>query len=236
MLPLRLLAVPALLGIFCQPSWAYPVNFGNSYVPAPAHGLLLALPSMAVNGGSMGGWGYVDLGVAEGLSVTVDSLYLNLPGLTQDFGTTFLGLSHSIRLAPGMSARISPLLGLKSGQFGRTQVALRGYLDVQLPHGLMLYTMPGYYQPLEGGFEPSIRFNAALEKRLGSFVSAALEVLSGAPSWEFGSDTRLAVAPGVTLSLGAYSFQASLRTPLLPTATAKELEAPIGVLSLGYGW
>jgi hypothetical protein len=191
---------------------------------------------MAADGLAMGGWGYVDLGIAERLSVTVDSLYLNLPGVTHDFGTTFLGISHSTRLAPGISARISPLLGLKAGQFGRTQMALRGYLDVDLPHGLTLYTMPGYYQPLEGGFEPSIRFNAALEKRLGPSVSAAVEVLSGAPSWEFGADTRLALAPGITLQLGAYSFQASLRAPLLPSSTAKGLEPPIGVFSLGYGW
>lgn len=238
MKPPRLLALSLILasGLLSPPAAAFPVNFGNSYVPAPSHGLLLAIPSMAVDGSAASGWSYVDLGLAERVSVTVDSLYLGLKGVGHDFGTTYLGLGLASQPAPWVTARLSPLIGLKTGPFGTSQAGIRGYFDFQLPLDLTLYTMPAYYQPLDRAVAPSLQFNASLEKRLSPALSAAVELLSGTPAWQFGPNTRLAVSPGLTLALGSFSLQAALRMPLVASAGSANREAPTGVFCLGYGW
>lgn len=219
-----------------MPCGAYPVNFGTSYVPAPNHGLFISSPSAALDGSSFASWNYVGLGVTDRLSLGVDLLYLGTPGLKNDLGNATLSLHYGIgEWAPGIKTRLTQTTGIRSGDFGRPLLGLTSFTDWRLSAPLTAYASLGYhYQPAGTGHR--LGLNTALDYRFLPWLGGSLELLAGAPSWDFGAGTRLGLAPGVTLYAAPFSLLASVRLPVIGSEGAASKDPPTVVLGWGYGW
>ena len=231
--PLLLLGV-ASLSLFSPAALAVPVNFGNAGVFDAHHGLFLFHPATSLDGKTLSAWSSVEAGVSEGLSVAVETLYLHVPTLSS-FGTTYAGFNLGAHPTPWLSTRLSPRFGQATGAFGQEQAALRAHADFRLGDALTLYTMPGYYHALGGG-SSATRLNMALEYRPAPQVCTMVELLMGSPDWEFGPETSLGVAPGISAPIGPVGCKASLRIPLIASAAAARAEGPTLVLGVGSVW
>ncbi|MBO9541613.1 hypothetical protein J7643_13580 [bacterium] len=229
-------ALALLLALAPRPAVALPINFANAKIPAPGHGLFMVHPTLSATGASQTLWGNLELGVADRLSLSLDGLALAMPQAS-DFGTSYLGLSYSAgRLLPWLNLRLTPLYGFKVGRFGERQAALRAYLDLYPTSRFTIYTMAAYHHRFDAAAPGAARFDVAGEYRLMDGLNADLEVLSGTPSWDFGPNCRLAIAPGLTASIDRYTLKASLRIPVVKAETAQALEAPFVALGLGTRW
>jgi hypothetical protein len=63
-----------------------------------------------------------------------------------------------------------------------------------------------------------------------------LELMSGSPTWDYGPNTRLALAPGVARNFGSFTLFASLRVPVIQAAANAAPESPIAIAGAVYGW
>lgn len=214
---------------------AYPVNFGNSYVPGPRHGVLLAIPSVSVDG-SASSWQSLSFGVADRVSVGLDMLFLVLPGVRSDLGNVTLSVSYGPELPETATrVRVGPVVALRGGAFGANRIGVQGFLDRRLTDALTLYAAAAFsYQP--AGQVGHLRVNAALDLRLAQWLSLGAEFLSGTPHWEFGQSAVLGVSPSLTLYLGHYSLQGALRLPLVGTDDRIAFGTPAAVFGVSYAW
>lgn len=225
----------AALGLYSPAALAVPVNFGNAGVFSAPHGLFLFHPATSLDGKTLSGWSSLEVGVSDGLSVAVDTLYLHGPTLSS-FGTTFAGFNLGAKPTPWLSTSLNPRFGHATGGFGRQQAALRAHADFRLGDAVTLYTMPAYYHSLDGGAPSAMRFNMALEVRPAPQVCAMVELLMGSPDWEFGPATSLGLAPGIAVPIGPIGCKASLRIPVLASAAGMPPEGPTLVLGAGSVW
>ena len=227
----------AAVAILAAPVAAYPVNFGPAYVPDPAHGYVVSIPQWATDRSSFGSWSLLAFGLTERAALGVDLFYLTLPGGQRDLGNLTLTLYHALDdpLA-GMNARAGALAGLSVGAYGAPLVG--GFANAEwspLPR-LRHYSAVAAY--LDGGRGyPRVALDTGLEARVTPWLGLILEVLTGFPSWEYGPNARLGLAPGATLYLtDALAILLTYRMPLWTAEGARVAGPPAVGVGLTYGW
>ncbi|MNU06223.1 hypothetical protein D3C72_2513450 [compost metagenome] len=68
------------------------------------------------------------------------------------------------------------------------------------------------------------------------WLSVDAELLAGAPSWNFGSETALGMAPGISIHYGRTKLQGSVLFPIVKAASSSSLAAPTAVTTVSYSW
>lgn len=225
-----LLAVP-----LCQASQALQVNFGNAYVPAPGGGLLQSFPSSSLTGSGFNAWNHLRVGVYERFSLGIDGVFMGGP--TNSFSSSNLYVDYRPEaFSPNLSIRLSPFIGLLSGTSGSTGGGMLGYFDWKLADALTLYTSPGYVYSGVASSPHRFKLDMALDYRVLPWLSVDAEVLTGLPHWNFGPETLLGLAPGVTFYVGQATLQGSLIFPVAKSSGTTVPANPSIATGVSYAW
>lgn len=229
-----------VLALAAAPAAAYPLNFGNAYVSPPGHGLVIAQPTYALNGSGYATFGFVSAGLADHLAlgplravgVSLESTYVAGPGFNSDFANTLVTLPCDLG-----ALTMGPVAGLKVGAYGRNFVGLRAFFDRPLRPDLTAYLTAGYYYSPDGQPDPHrVKLDGSLDYHGLAGWDFNLEAMAGSPTWDYGPNTRLALAPGLARSVGPVTLFASLRVPVIAVAGSASTEPPIALAGVVYAW
>lgn len=213
------------------------MNFGPAYVPDVAHGFVVTIPQWGMDRSSFSSWGLVAFGLTDRVALGLDLFYLALPGGLHDLGNLTLTAFYSLDdPLPGVRARVGALGGMSAGAFGVPLLGGFGNVEWSPSPRLRHYSAAAVYSPGTWGL-PRVALDTGLEARVLPGLGLGLEVLTGFPFWEYGSQARLGIAPSATVYLtDALALLATYRIPLWAAEGAPGPGSPALGLGLTYGW
>lgn len=216
------------VGLPCR---AFPANGGHFDVPLPEEGMG---PSMTSDAGGAGcnAWNALHDAIIERVKLRIDEVFQGGAALT--LGSTNLYLDYAPELQMHrVSVRLSPFVMLSPSPAGRYGGGMQAYVDWKLGDAWTLTTSPGLIHDTEA---LRLKVDMALDYRILPWLSVDAELLAGAPSWNFGYETALGMAPGVTIHYGRTKLQGSVLFPIVKAASSSTLAAPTAVTAVSYSW